>query len=301
MFSACRIYLTSASASASSSSKPVLPNLHTFIQSCRGVSDHLMKTQQEGFGFNLVKSMSFDPERDVDGFVLNQRNSITKNDVNSEIEHHSPHHHHHRFTSFAQPFGCFASTVAQEHSDATNHIHTGILATLADVQTSLHLWGLVGPKSLHVSVGIDLNFCAPQELEAPKPGERLVCLTRSPKVGKQLAFLEYSLYTISDATLMNAMKAMLEHSAKGEKSNCGVLMSNQFLLSRQQQRQEEGKSDVKHGTNEDCHLMQQHREISNVEELKNESLAFQSSLLYLYGKPFATGWHEKCFIQGKSK
>ena len=37
------------------------------------------------------------------------------------------------------------------------------------------------------------------------------------------------------------------------------------------------------------------------ELLNGTSLAHQASLLYLYGAPFATGWHEKSFIYEKKK
>lgn len=271
------------------SKRPPLPTIAHFKDACRGVADHLMKTQKEGFGANLVNSMQFQPQRDIDTFQLfsarndkhHHRNQIisTNNDLQP-------------FSSTASPFGCFAGTVSGESCDTKGQIHTGVLATLADVESSIHLWGLAGPKSIHVSVGIDLNFTAPGKLTPPMEGERLLLLTRSPKIGKQLAFLEFSLYRFTKETLDEAKKQFL--SAKDSQNVVAFL-----------QNQESGVDDdeSKGKLYEYFGLSSTKNKKKVIEDINFETspLALQSFLFHQSGAPFATGWHEKAFIHPKEK
>lgn len=75
--------------------------------------------------------------------------------------------------------------------DATNafkSIHGGALAALADMFTTLHLWGL-DPQSRHVSVNLDIQYLA-----AAKTGGKFECVTSITKRGKRLAFTEFQFF-----------------------------------------------------------------------------------------------------------
>lgn len=69
--------------------------------------------------------------------------------------------------------------------NAFKSIHGGALAALADMFTTLHLWGQ-DPQSRHVSVNFDIQY-----LSAAKAGGSFECVTRVTKRGKRLAFTEF--------------------------------------------------------------------------------------------------------------
>jgi len=296
----CRFLCASSS---SAPKKPILPNLCTFTSSVRGVSHNLLETQKEGYGVSLVQSMGFDPKTDVDAFTLHQYQSSSssqdQNNTNQIFANDLK-----TFSSAAQPIGCFSGTVSKDVCDSSGRIHTGVLATLADVETSLHLWALAGPKSVHVSVAIDLNMCSTGGDDSqssnnkgdlpPTAGERLLIITRCPKMGKQLAFLEFSLYTLSEETLTFARDAARDtRSKKGKmmtRESNGHTQSVLLHQKRQLNEMENKKGKI-------YELL----DSSSDELLNGTSLAHQASLLYLYGAPFATGWHEKSFIYEKKK
>jgi uncharacterized protein (TIGR00369 family) len=79
----------------------------------------------------------------------------------------------------------FPLVVADESQNAFRSMHGGAVATLADVFTTVHLWGL-DPESKHVSAVFDVSYLRP--LTA---GSTVSCMTRVVKKGKRLAFTEF--------------------------------------------------------------------------------------------------------------
>jgi uncharacterized protein (TIGR00369 family) len=72
--------------------------------------------------------------------------------------------------------------------NAFQSVHGGALAALADMFTTLHLWGQE-PQSRHVSVNLDIQY-----LSAAKVGGSFECVTRVTKKGKRLAFTEFEFF-----------------------------------------------------------------------------------------------------------
>ena len=79
----------------------------------------------------------------------------------------------------------FPITVTDDSLNAFKSMHGGAIATLADIFTTIHLWGLE-PESKHVSAAFDISYLR------PLPAAALVsCKTRVVKKGKRLAFTEF--------------------------------------------------------------------------------------------------------------
>lgn len=272
-------------------SKLILPKLSQFKESMRGVADHLMKTQKEGFGASLVASMDFHPERDIDAFQIKNINAKSAKTKTTEIipANDLPH-----FSSAASPFGCFAGTVSASSCDASGRIHSGVLATLADVESSIHLWAFSGPKSVHVSVGIDVTFTAPETLLAPAEGEKLLLITRSPKVGKQLAFLEFQMYRLTRETLDDAKEKYLMSCGSSENAGGGAQLEQLLFI-----QNEESRIDTSKGKQYECYGASRRRKVIEDADFETSPLALQSFLMHQGSSPFATGWHEKAFIPTK--
>lgn len=71
-------------------------------------------------------------------------------------------------------------------TNAFRSMHGGALASLADMFTTLHLWGH-DLDSRHVSVSFDIQFLAAAVVDGD-----FECVTRVTKRGKRLAFTEFS-------------------------------------------------------------------------------------------------------------
>ena len=80
----------------------------------------------------------------------------------------------------------FPLEVTDDSLNAFQSMHGGAVATLADVFTTIHLWGLE-PGSKHVSAGLEVSYLRPLPAAA-----RVSCRTRVVKKGKRLAFTEFS-------------------------------------------------------------------------------------------------------------
>lgn len=79
----------------------------------------------------------------------------------------------------------FPLVAGKEAANAFRSLHGGALASLADMFTTLHLWG-EDPQSRHVSVSFDIQYLA-----AAMVGKEFECLTKIVKKGKRLAFTEF--------------------------------------------------------------------------------------------------------------
>lgn len=80
----------------------------------------------------------------------------------------------------------FPFTGGKEATNAFKSMHGGALASLADMFTTLHLWGQ-DPQSRHVSVNFDIHYLA-----AAPVGGQFECITRIVKKGKRLCFTEFT-------------------------------------------------------------------------------------------------------------
>jgi acyl-coenzyme A thioesterase PaaI-like protein len=80
------------------------------------------------------------------------------------------------FPFLAKPEGCLPN----------RGCHSGLLASLADVFTTVHLWGL-DLERRHVSVNLEVNI-----LHETLPGACLECHTSVLRNGKRLAFTSFS-------------------------------------------------------------------------------------------------------------
>jgi len=65
-------------------------------------------------------------------------------------------------------------------------VHGGAWSSFADVFTTVHLWG-IRPEMNHVSITLSLSF-----FSSAKIGQDIVCRTTAQKVGKRVAFTEFS-------------------------------------------------------------------------------------------------------------
>lgn len=79
----------------------------------------------------------------------------------------------------------FPITAGKGATNAFHSMHGGALASLADMFTTLHLWG-EDPQSRHVSVSFDIQYLA-----AAQVGKDFECHTKIVKKGKRLAFTEF--------------------------------------------------------------------------------------------------------------
>ena len=79
----------------------------------------------------------------------------------------------------------FPFTATPDVCNAFQSAHGGALATLGDIFTTIHLWGME-PGSRHVSVGFSIQF-----LSAAEVGKQFECRTAVAKKGKRLAFTEF--------------------------------------------------------------------------------------------------------------
>ena len=80
---------------------------------------------------------------------------------------------------------CFPWSGRGPSLNAFGCVHGGVLATLGDVCTTVHLWA-VDRGATHVSVAFDVQF-----FEPAKEGTEFLCITRVVRRGKTLAFTEF--------------------------------------------------------------------------------------------------------------
>lgn len=73
----------------------------------------------------------------------------------------------------------------QEACSAYGTVHSSVYGGLADMFTTIHLWGLQ-PHTSHVSIVLDVKFLNPAQ-----PSEDILCCTRVLRFGKKLAFTEF--------------------------------------------------------------------------------------------------------------
>ena len=79
----------------------------------------------------------------------------------------------------------FPFHVSGDTTNCFNSMHGGALATLADVFTTIHLWGLDSEKR-HVSANFEISYISPALSNSV-----VECRTRVTKDGKRLAFTEF--------------------------------------------------------------------------------------------------------------
>jgi len=92
----------------------------------------------------------------------------------------------------------FPFKVRHEGTDTSGGLHVGMMSALADVYTTLHLWG-VAPAQKHVSV--DFNVVVHQPL---LPAHDAEMITRVSKFGKRLAFTEFRVVDRADPSIVFA-------------------------------------------------------------------------------------------------
>lgn len=100
----------------------------------------------------------------------------------------------------------FSFTVTPDSCNGMPSLHGGAAATLADVFTTTHLWGL-DPQSKHVSTSLELSYCAAGEL-----GAELTLHSRVVKMGKSLAFINFDIKNHKQEVLVTGthIKSMLQ-------------------------------------------------------------------------------------------
>lgn len=90
----------------------------------------------------------------------------------------------------------FPFTATPNVCNAFQSAHGGALATLGDIFTTIHLWGL-DPNSRHVSVGFSIEF-----LSAAEVGKGFECRTAVTKKGKRLAFTEFQFVDVASGSVV---------------------------------------------------------------------------------------------------
>lgn len=90
----------------------------------------------------------------------------------------------------------FPFTATPNICNAFKSAHGGALATLGDVFTTIHLWGL-DPTSRHVSVGFSVQF-----LSAAEVGKLFECRTSITKKGRRIAFTEFQFVDAASGTVV---------------------------------------------------------------------------------------------------
>ena len=282
--------------------KPAKPTLPAFLGAMCDVSTRLLATQGPGFGAALVRTMGFAPDAaHLDAWVARRRDSA-KPDAAAAPRHHAAHAVAHTATIQA----AFAATVRPASCDGSGVVHSGALATVADIWTSLHVWGLAGPATVHVSVGIDLQLCAAapaasstsmtttrdlaprasasdsaDEMRRPGAGERLLCVTRVPKMGATLAFTEFQFYVVSDRAVERCLGRLAAAAAAIPDGVCTA----------------ECVPPHDGGARADVVCLRDPLDLLEPAARQSAQLAQMAMLFADFGVPFATGTHEKAFVR----
>ena len=99
----------------------------------------------------------------------------------------------------------FSFTVTPDSCNGMPSLHGGAAATLADVFTTVHLWG-IDPASKHVSTSLELSYGGAGEL-----GAELTLHSRVTKMGRSLAFINFDIRNQKQEILVSGthIKSML--------------------------------------------------------------------------------------------
>lgn len=138
------------------------------------INRYLMTTEDNfnlRYGQQLVRAVDFKPDTISDQLVV----------VPGDIE---------RLTLI------FPFLVTADACNGVGSCHGGVLSSLADVFTTVHLWGLE-PERKHVSVNLDVNFLA-----AAFKDSTVECHTTVSRMGKRLSFTDFRFIDVNSQKLL---------------------------------------------------------------------------------------------------
>ena len=143
------------------------------LQAIAGIKS-LLGNHDSSFGHRVVNSVKFVPDT-----------GIKVDEISKELQ--------------------FSFVVTPDACNGMPSLHGGAAATLADVFTTVHLWG-IDPESKHVSTSLELAYGAAGLL-----GSELTLHSRVTKMGRSLAFINFDIRNQNQEVLVSGthIKSML--------------------------------------------------------------------------------------------
>jgi acyl-coenzyme A thioesterase PaaI-like protein len=97
--------------------------------------------------------------------------------------------------------GQIVMDVLEGSTNAIQGLHGGAVSALSDILSSWHLWGSTEEGIDHVSVSLEVQYYA-----AARLGAQVLCVTRAPRIGGRISYLDFEWYALPPPFAAEAAK-----------------------------------------------------------------------------------------------